>query len=907
MRTLVILAALAATSAAKDRKCTCAEGHASYLYLRSPRSAPADPDPCPATYEGIHPRKNPPKAWNDACWQSPRMACFLRRHAASWRITCSLCTKKRCCPYPNWHNCPECHGPAGKQESEVDLVHFKKVLAQQKKIGGRFIEMAMNPRYIVVSDLRQLKIITASGAPRPLRQHEMLHLYIQRAEQARADWTKVFGHPAEYRSMMILVRSKSTQQAFSGVHFGSPNTNLLYGGSPGKQLGGYAANGFCIDGRDDDSLHFRCRHMIGHLCVSTYAGGGTSSKYLPQWIFRGAAHWLSKLHPRARNFSTYCAYEGVTVSGSGKRWDSRAAKIAARGPSRDPVERMLQASTAKQANYSLHVRGWSWFDIFTREEPEPFVRFVQLLRSAKEPRLAAKEAFGQPPEVVDQRWRERVLGKRRHVTATNKEKEKETDVDAATRRELLSISRETDIQLLAGRIRGLDRCQNVRTARLLIGLLDTRDSDRVREVIAMVLARTDDEKVREFLRGKGFQRAGNLGRAILCRVFGETKDAGAVGLLRTSLADSYWLVKANAARAVAQLRDKDSITTVAKLAASNANLKVRIAAMDALGIFGADAKDTTILFERNIMNRRWQVKVATCDAFRAIGSTKAVDMLIGRIDAEGGRVHDAIRQALRELTGMDRDWRAEMWRKWWKKAKQWQDLEKRMKEQLEKEKRTPKPKTPRGRYATTKKPPTYYGIKVYARAVAYVLDTSASMQQGFRVSPQWEQRLGHKFTATSRIGVCKQELAQSIKELDPRTRINLVFFNDRVRTWKPAPVPVGSMGDNAISAIKNVRPAGQTNYYGALRLVLGMAEEGAQFSPRLKDTPDTVFFLTDGTATDGEITKSDELLAWFAERNRFARLRVHVIAMGTTGVDIEFLSRLAREHDGVFIHMTGTH
>ena len=42
-------------------------------------------------------------------------------------------------------------------------------------------------------------------------------------------------------------------------------------------------------------------------------------------------------------------------------------------------------------------------------------------------------------------------------------------------------------------------------------------------------------------------------------------------------------------------------------------------------------------------------RACSCDAFRAIGSTKAVDMLIGRIDAEGGRVHDAIRQALANL------------------------------------------------------------------------------------------------------------------------------------------------------------------------------------------------------------------------------------------------------------------
>ena len=51
----------------------------------------------------------------------------------------------------------------------------------------------------------------------------------------------------------------------------------------------------------------------------------------------------------------------------------------------------------------------------------------------------------------------------------------------------------------------------------------------------------------------------------------------------------------------------------------------------------------------------------------------------------------------------------------------------------------------------------------------------------------------------------------------------------------------------------------------------------------------------------------DELLSWFRERNRFARLRVHVIAMGNTGVDLDYLAALARQNDGQFLHLTGTH
>ena len=301
---------LAASVAAQE--CTCDQGNASYLYLRAPKAPPADPDPCPVVIGGVHPGKPLPKAWNNLCWQQPRMECFLRRHAASWRISCTLCTRKKCCPFPNWKNCPECHGP--RQEARLgDLEALQFLLEEQRKIGGQRIEMAMSPHYVLVTDIPGLKIVTQRGSLRMVRQHELMHLYLQRAEQARADWTRVFGAPQDVRTLMMLMYTESRRRQFSQAAFGHPEMKLLYGG--GADLcGGIAANGFALLGREDDPLHFNLRHMIGHLCVSTYHTPGIHEKYLPQWIFRGAAHWLCKLHPRAKDHVFFCIYEGVETA-----------------------------------------------------------------------------------------------------------------------------------------------------------------------------------------------------------------------------------------------------------------------------------------------------------------------------------------------------------------------------------------------------------------------------------------------------------------------------------------------------------------------------------------------------------------------------------------------------------------
>jgi HEAT repeat protein len=919
---------------APSRECTCQQGCGSYLYLRCPKPAPFDPDPCPATHHGIHPEKPLPGPWNNLCSAQPRMGCFLRRHAASWGISCSLCAVEKCCPFPNCANCPECHGEKG----EVPAGHqqMAQIAKEQQTLFKEPLEIAKSANYLAITDLKWLKIAVANGN-RVADQHELLHLYLQRAEMARRDFVNAFGDRVHKgTSCIVFVRSDSLSKKM-GMHYVGSTPNVVKGyGSTNKWPAG-AGNGIFVSGKDDDDLHFRIRHMIGHLCMSTYMQVEPNEKYLPHWIDEGCAHWLSKLHPRARDFATFCQFEGVTLSGgggrgggrgagggagnpaggggggpavggSGAKWDMKAAKIARIGPKKDPVEAMFQAATAKQLDFEKHVRAWSWFDTFTREEKEPFAKFIQGLRKAEEPRAAAKEAWGQAPELVDDRWREFVLGKRGSAAATEKEKETETELGEATSRELQDIGAEEDLQLLASRIRGLEMCKTVATARLLVSLIDSRDSERVRAVISLMFERTEDAEVLAWMRGDGYKRAGKLARAALLRAFGARGDKEAIPLCREGLSDSFWLVRANAARSLGQLGDLDSRKALSDMAATGANSKLRMAAMDALGLLGAEAADTIPLWESNLMNPAWQVKVATCDAFRAIGSTKAMDMLIGRLDSEGGRVQDEIHDALKKLSGNDRDMTREEWNTWWTHTKKFGDIERKSKEELEKEGSLPAAPTAGGTSArAVVKQPTYYGIKVYARTVGYVLDVSESMTTGFEVSADWEAKLGHEFKGKTKIAVAKEEIAHAIRSMDPRTRLNLYFFNTEARAWQTAPVAAGTMGENAVSAVQNTDCKLQTNYYDALRLVLGLEDGKDPWAVAFCDTPDTLFFLTDGTPTEGEITKTDEIRTWFREQNRFARLKLHVITMGTMGVELDFLPAFAKENGGQFVQLTGTH
>jgi hypothetical protein len=567
---------------------------------------------------------------------------------------------------------------------------------------------------------------------------------------------------------------------------------------------------------------------------------------------------------------------------------------------------MLSTATTKEFDEDLQVRAWSWFDVFTKEEPENFVAVLRKLREAAEARGAFKEVFGQAPEVVDGRWRERVLGKRRDVEATATEKKKETEVDEAGDRELADIARESDVQLLASRIRGLEACKNVATARLLLQMMDQKDSDRVRECIALVVGRSADPEVLDYLRGEGYSGAGRLARALVVRLFGESRDEKARDLLRAALTDSFWLVRANACLALARLGDTESVAKIGAIAGSDPSPKARIGAMDALAAYGPAAASAWPAIAGNLQHSAWQMRTATCDAAVALGNIAAVDGLIERLDLEAGRIHEDCRKALAALTGIDKAWSGETWKKYWAKEKAIRELERRIPEGS----RPPKPVyEDETVYAKEKKEdPTYYGIRIYARTVGYVLDMSASMDQGFLLSPALAEKLGHAYEGTTRMDVCKEELARSIRSLDPRTRFNIVFFNDKVRAWQNAPIAAGqATKDAAIQAVKNLVPKGETNYFDGLREILQMRDPQSALSGEFTDTPDTLLFLTDGTPTDGEITKGDELLSWFNQRNRFARLRVHVIAMGNTGVDLEFLRNFGEQNGGTFTHLTGTY
>ena len=296
----------------------------------------------------------------------------------------------------------------------------------------------------------------------------------------------------------------------------------------------------------------------------------------------------------------------------------------------------------------------------------------------------------------------------------------------------------------------------------------------------------------------------------------------------------------------------------------------------------------------------WQVRVTACRALASYGTAECMDALIKRFETERGRLFEEIYKALKAVSKDDLGRKPQTWAVWWEQQKElYGGFDPNP---------PPTPPNPADdRYAPSKPrnddDPHYYGRRIYSRAVGFVFDTSMSMDKNITIPKGASTRLGNIPVSGTRMQVAKQVLSSAIKKLDPRTRFSLVFFSTNVRPWKKQLVPA-SPGNTkgAAGAIKNAPADGETNIHGALKAALGLHDKSSM-QARLENIPDTVYFLTDGSPTRGEITSAPELLSWFADLNRFAKVRLHVVAFGTLGVDLDFLEALAKAGDGDFIHV----
>lgn len=875
----------------KPGHCPCAEGQACWHYLRSPLKPPIDQCRCGCciaggTCEG----RDRPKGTSGACWSSGKEECFWKRHAYSWKLQCSEC----------WTNaeCESCDEDLGKRDPKV-VEWLTKALEFEGSSKKWPLTIVRSPHFYVVTDLdRKVKVPIDGGAFRIASAHEIAHLYAQRAENAWADFVHWFGPVNLARPMAVyLVDKNRTEEEIQAKYFGGARTDMNYGQGQGDRIaGGRSGNGFCAcysEEGSDLSMHAYVRHMVGHILFSCWAGTSPFPKECPTWAFEGAAYFLEKLLPEHFDIAHYCTSETTAPSGSPKDWDKKSRALAA--GRMDPIETWFGRNSLGSFTYEDRIRSWSVFDLGLREDRDRFLRTLRMIRTGAGEGPSFKDGMGFTADEFHKRWVDRLTGRR----PTLGEMKKEDDPELAGARERAKIQAEQEPEVLAGLIRGVHKIEDLKLMEVVVGRLD-HPSDHVRESIHLVLMNSATPENLAWLRTQGLLHKDSLGRAGVARVLGACKDVASRPQLEQYLeTDGHWLVRANCAQALAQIGDKASVPVLVK-ALNEKQPKPWIAIADALATFGERSKEASLASAERLSHSDWQVRLTACRALTRYGTEDALDALIDRYALEGGRLQKELRAALKAVARDDLGENADTWRKWW--------ADQRAKHGGQLPPDVPGPRNPADeRYAqpkpAAKDEPRYYGRRIFSRAIGFVLDTSGSMETLIRVPESSVKKLGDVPAEGSRGLIAKTALAESLRSLDPRARFQLVFFSSDVRPWKDTLTQASPANvESAVGAVESASLAGETNIHGALKAALGLHGKST-LEASLDPIPDTVYFLTDGSPTRGEITSTPELLSWFQDLNRFAKVELHVIAMGSLGVDLDFLRKLASSGGGEFIHI----
>ncbi|MCP3920618.1 MAG: VWA domain-containing protein [bacterium] len=268
----------------------------------------------------------------------------------------------------------------------------------------------------------------------------------------------------------------------------------------------------------------------------------------------------------------------------------------------------------------------------------------------------------------------------------------------------------------------------------------------------------------------------------------------------------------------------------------------------------------------------WPVRSTAIEQLARLRRKDSIPLLIDRLEVEVGRMREDVYAALRVLTGLDLGRRVDPWRRFW--AREGERFEVPDVAAVEKAERIAKERlAEQGRSVAA----TFYGAEVFSERVVFVLDVSGSMRTnaGLGVDPSGPQDP----SKPSRMDVAKEELTGILRAMPDGRLFNLIFFETEVRALAKKLVKMKKAHrQKSLRFIREQYALGATALYPALELA---------FSDPLVDT---IYLISDGAPTEGEITDiaaiREEVRRWNASR----RVRIHGITIGQDSTLLRWLT-----------------
>ena len=429
----------------------------------------------------------------------------------------------------------------------------------------------------------------------------------------------------------------------------------------------------------------------------------------------------------------------------------------------------------------------------------------------------------------------------------------------------------------------------------------------LREQMAGLLANLGDESVDKRtvkLLGKGKPHE----KVFALLATAKVTDPKVVATVRKGLADPALEVRRAAAQVLGERRDRESLPQLRKLMASKDGDDVRLAIEAITAIEGASSAWTKELAgyaahaDREVRNAAigvigdardkrhiavvlqalthddWSTRFAAIAALQSMRHKQAVGPLIERMAVETGRMRKRIAEALWHLTAQPFDEDLARWQGWWR------DAEAKFTVATDKDLDRAEAERERKRLAArTTVQAKFFGLQVESQRVIFVLDVSGSMLESM-----YGRYVGKRGAA--RIDVAKEELKQAIENLEPGTLFNVFTFASSVARWQKEGIGIGTEQSRqaALEWIDRLGAQGATNLYDSVK----QAFEDPDV--------DTIFILSDGEPTNGEVIDPHRIREDVAFWNRHRRIKINTIAIGG---NLEILEWLAKDSGGTYLQM----
>ncbi|MEZ5966952.1 MAG: HEAT repeat domain-containing protein [Planctomycetota bacterium] len=318
----------------------------------------------------------------------------------------------------------------------------------------------------------------------------------------------------------------------------------------------------------------------------------------------------------------------------------------------------------------------------------------------------------------------------------------------------------------------------------------------------------------------------------------------------------------------------------------------------------AKARDAAVAAIRPLLlnDKVWQVRAAAREALVGLRSKSSIPVLIDGLDAELKRTKDPwsldvrLHDALERMTGVEMPpGKVDGWRDFWRKeGRAFEYVRAQDKRQAQLVARAQE----NARYRS------FFKLSLDSDRVLFVVDLSGSMRE-----PVSSKDTAAGNATATKHKLVMDELKKIVMAIPDGGGFNLVAFSDRVQIWrasemgKPMLVKIDDRARDELlgTFLDSLQPNGPTNLYAALDAALDFAGSGV--SDKYYDVGfDTMYVLSDGAPSYGEVTDRDEILKRVRETNALRRITINCVTFGDKN-ETEFLAKLAEENGGRHVHI----